>query len=79
MTTFLWSDPRCSELSAQNLTAYWNSALAIPVEALAGGRPDGGGSGRLSSEVGRQRQQAQEDRPSYLQDAASGEPLRGHI
>ena len=70
--------PTVHELSA-SFDTYWNSALAYPVEALAGGRPT---AMRIWPLIARScpptRQKAQDAGASYLQDAASGEPLSGH-
>jgi putative cardiolipin synthase len=67
--------PAVQRLSAK-FDDYWNSALAIPVEALGGGGPT---AAQLAAY--RQRlelwQKAQADGVGYVQRAASGDPLAG--
>jgi putative cardiolipin synthase len=68
--------PAVRELGAE-FDAYWNSALAIPIGALAGGDPTAAELAAYREELAAERQQAQDARPGYVQDAASGQPLRG--
>ena len=68
--------PTVQELGAE-FDAYWNSALAIPVAALAGGAPTAADLAAYREKLAAERQQAQDARPGYVQDAASGQPLRG--
>ena len=64
------------QLSAR-FDSYWNSALAIPVEALAGGRPTAAQLATYRAELSVAHQRAQDAGASYMHDAASGEPLSG--
>jgi cardiolipin synthase C len=68
--------PTVQELSAQ-FDAYWNSSLAIPVEALAGGHPTEAQLAAYRAELAAVPSQAPDNRTSYLQQAASGQPLQG--
>lgn len=56
---------------------YWNSTLAIPIEALAGGRPTDAALAAYRLRLAQEWQQAQIDGPPYVQHARSGDPLSG--
>jgi len=66
--------PVVPQLSA-TFDTYWNSALAIPVAALADGAPTASELTAYRSELASVRQKADELNPSYLVEAASGRPL----
>ena len=68
--------PTVQQLSAQ-FDLYWNSALAIPVEALAGGRPTEAELAAYRAELSAVPAQAPDNRTSYLKQAATGQPLQG--
>ncbi len=68
--------PTVQKLS-DSFDSYWNSALAIPVQALAGGLPTAAELSAYRAELSAARQKAQDAGASYLQDAASGAPLSG--
>jgi putative cardiolipin synthase len=70
------SGPTVQQLSA-TFDSYWNSALAIPVEALSGGRPTAAQLAAYRAVLAATHQKAQDAGASYLHDAASGEPLSG--
>ena len=54
---------------------YWNSALAIPVEALSGGRPGNAALTTRRKELLEQRLQARQEGSAYFARAESSEPL----
>jgi len=68
--------PTVQQLSAR-FDAYWNSALAIPVQALGGGAPTPAQLAAYRDELAAVPAQAPDDRTSYRQQAATGQPLRG--
>lgn len=68
--------PTVQQLSAE-FDAYWNSALAIPVEALSGGAPTAAQLDRYRAELSAVPAQAPDNRTSYLEQAATGQPLQG--
>ncbi len=68
--------PTVQKLSA-TFDGFWNSALAIPVEALSGGRPSAAQLAAYREVLAEAHQKAQDAGASYLRDAASGEPLAG--
>ena len=70
------SGPVVAELSGK-FDSFWNSALAIPVEALAGGKPTEAQLDAFRTELETARDVKRDERASYLQDATSGEPLTG--
>lgn len=70
--------PAVQQLSAK-FDDYWNSALAIPVEALAGGRPAAAQLAGYRQRLAAERVQAQRGNVAYLQRAASGDPLSGML
>jgi putative cardiolipin synthase len=70
------SGPTVPQLSAK-FDEYWNSALAIPVEALAGGKATDAQLAAYRLQLAAQWQRAEDDGVSYLKRAASGEPLSG--
>jgi putative cardiolipin synthase len=70
------SGPTVQQLSAR-FDSYWNSTLAIPVEALSGGRPSAEQLTSYRTELAAVRQKAQDAGANYLHDAASGQPLAG--
>ena len=56
---------------------YWNSALAIPVEALAGGQPEEPQLAEYRQHLDEEWQKSMTDGVSYVQRAGSGTPLSG--
>ena len=56
---------------------FWNSSLAIPVEALHGGRPPQAALDARRAELAAELQQAEESVVPYVVRAGSGEPLAG--
>lgn len=54
---------------------YWNSRLAIPVEALAGGRPSAEALEEYRHELAAQRSKAEESGGDYWRRVVGGEPL----
>ena len=56
---------------------YWNSALAIPVEALAGGKPAQSALDHERAQLAEELKHAQSDRVSYVLHADEGDPLAG--
>ena len=58
---------------AATFDEFWNSALAIPVEALAGGKPQASALDKARLRLA--GQQAQDGASGYVQRAAGGEPL----
>ena len=58
---------------------YWNSALAIPVEALAGGMPSTAAFETNRQSLDQQWLHAHDQAASYLQRALAGEPLAGML
>ena len=56
---------------------YWNSALAIPVEALSGGLPHDGELNVYRDRLARATEQAHDMSASYLQRADSADPIAG--
>lgn len=70
----LVSGPTVPRLSAR-FDEYWNSALAIPVEALAGGKATEAQLADYRLQLAAQRQKADADGVTYFKRAASGEPL----
>jgi cardiolipin synthase C len=70
------SGPTVPRLSA-SFDEYWNSALAIPVEALAGGKATEAQLAAFRLQLESQWQKAEGEGVSYLKRAVSGEPLSG--
>jgi putative cardiolipin synthase len=68
--------PTVQQLSAE-FDLYWNSALAIPVEALSGGRPTQAQLAAYRAELSAVPSEAPDNRTSYLARAATGQPLQG--
>jgi putative cardiolipin synthase len=68
--------PTVQKLS-ESFDSYWNSALAIPVQALSGGAPKAAELAAYRTELSAARQKAQDAGASYLKDAESGAPLAG--
>ncbi len=58
---------------------YWNSALAIPVEALRGGMPAPSALIQTRTRLALEWQKAQDASVDYVKRAGSGEPLAGII
>ena len=70
--------PIARRLSA-TFDEYWNSALAIPAEALSGGKPSQAALSEQREELGEQRRALQADGIDYVRRVASGEPFGGII
>jgi cardiolipin synthase C len=70
------SGPAVPQLSGK-FDSFWNSPLAIPVEALAGGRPTEAQLAAFRAELSTAHQALKDAGTDYLQDADSGEPLAG--
>ena len=70
------SGPTVQKLSA-TFDNFWNSALAIPVEALSGGHPSAAQLAAYRDVLAQAHQKAQQAGAIYLREAASGEPLAG--
>jgi putative cardiolipin synthase len=70
--------PVVPQLSA-TFDEYWNSALAIPVEALAGGKPTPVQLEHQRQLLSEEWQRAQSDGIDYLRRAESGDPFIGII
>ena len=70
--------PAVQKLS-RTFDEYWNNALAIPVEALAGGKPTEAALVAHRALLAEQWQQAQSDDVSYVKLAKSGAPRAGMI
>lgn len=70
------SGPTVQQLSA-TFDSYWNSALAIPVQALSGGPPTTAKLSAYRAQLSATVKKAQDSGASYLQDVASGQPLSG--
>jgi putative cardiolipin synthase len=68
--------PTVQKLSA-TFDSFWNSALAIPVEALSGGRPSAAQLTAYRAVLAETHRKAQDAGADYLREAASGEPLTG--
>jgi putative cardiolipin synthase len=68
--------PTVQKLSA-TFDSYWNSALAIPVEALAGGRPSAAQLAAYREVLEDAHRKAQDAGADFMREAASGEPLSG--
>ena len=66
--------PTVQQLSGK-FDSFWNSVLAIPVEALAGGRPTPEQLAAFRAQLAAKRQQAKDTNASYELRAASGAPL----
>ena len=64
---------------AATFDEYWNSARAIPVEALGGGKPTQSTLDTVRLGLTQQLRQASEDGVGYVQRAASGDPLDGML
>ena len=64
---------------AATFDEYWNSARAIPVEALGGGKPTRSTLESLRLGLTQQLRQLSDDGVGYVQRAASGEPLEGML
>ncbi len=70
------SGPTVQGLSA-SFDSFWNSALAIPEEALAGGKPAAAQLDAYRAALAETHQKAQDAGAPYLRDAAAGQPLAG--
>jgi putative cardiolipin synthase len=68
--------PMAQKLSA-SFDEFWNSALAIPVQALSGGKSSEALLANHRVQLATQLQQAQADGVDYLRRAASGDPVNG--
>ena len=68
--------PAVQQLSVR-FDDYWNSALAIPVGALAGGEPAGTELAEYRHRLDGEWQKAMTDGVAYVQRAESGDPLSG--
>lgn len=68
--------PAVQKLSA-SFDAFWNSALAIPAQALAYGRPTQAALSERRTQLAAQQAKAQAAGVDYLLRAQSGEPLSG--
>jgi putative cardiolipin synthase len=60
---------------ADRFDEYWNSPEAIPVEALAGGRPSETELAKYRAQLQQQKQLTEAADPPYLKRAASGDPV----
>jgi putative cardiolipin synthase len=58
---------------------YWNSAIAIPVEALGHGKPAQAALNDYRKALAEHRQQVKADGTDYASRVATGEPLAGMI
>ena len=70
--------PIVKELSA-TFDDFWNSAIAIPVEALANGKPADAALADYRNALTEHRQQVKADGTDYASRVASGEPLAGML
>jgi len=70
--------PTVQKLS-KTFDEYWNSALAIPVEALAGGKLSADALTQYRKKLDEQRQQALAKGVDYVKRATSGDPWTGII
>jgi putative cardiolipin synthase len=70
--------PVVKELSA-TFDDYWNSAIAIPVEALAKGKPAATALSDYRDTLTEHRQQVKADGVDYASRVATGEPLAGML
>jgi putative cardiolipin synthase len=70
--------PIVKELSA-TFDAYWNSAIAIPVQALAGGKSPDESSPEGRETLAEHRDTAKPGAADYATRIASGEPLAGML
>ena len=60
---------------SETFDEFWNSTLAIPVEALAGGRPSAGDLDVYRQHLAAESQQQKSTFQPYTERAASGNPL----
>jgi putative cardiolipin synthase len=58
---------------------YWNNALAIPAQALGGGKSTHAALDAHREELKEQRRQLKEDGVDYVKRVATGEPFNGMI
>lgn len=70
--------PIVQKLSA-TFDEYWNSVLAIPSQALTGGKISAAKLNQRHAIVAEVKRQSQADGMDYVKRIASGEPLRGMI
>lgn len=70
--------PIAAELSA-TFDDYWNSALAIPAEALSGGKSSHGALNEHRQVLKDETRQLKSDGVGYVERIASGEPFNGMI
>jgi putative cardiolipin synthase len=70
--------PLVPKLSA-TFDEYWNSALAIPVQALPGSRPSQSKLARLRQRLDKHLREAKEGGADFLKRAEQGDPLAGIV